>query len=298
MKKASVSRDILMRVLDFVNNYITTNKRLCTVKDVSTGLKVTYRTAEKCIETLEREGRIVTVLKIPRKVRVILPKEKAYVIFSGTFIPTWAEDYKLPGEQEILTELEKLRTALGRYQKFKLLLTASGNALVHAVSYSLEFLGFVVTVTEKGGRHDLEFRDKSFYAIAEIKGLQGSANIEDLRQLIDFHLRKIREGQRKLMAYLIVNHYRNLPPTKRGNPFTAEVINAVKTARSPYGKSSWSFLSVVPMLLGLLLVENVLASAGTPEGIGLVLVVAAMVHRERRHSVTRGASNVENYGIS
>lgn len=83
-----------------------------------------------------------------------------------------------------------------------------------------------------------------------------------------------------------------------GSFILALVIDAVKTARSPYDKSSWPLLSVVPMLLGLLLVENVLASAGTPEGVGLVLVVTAMVHRERRHSVTRGGSNVENYGIS
>jgi len=83
-----------------------------------------------------------------------------------------------------------------------------------------------------------------------------------------------------------------------GSFILALVIDAVRTARSPYGKSSWPFLSVVPMLLGLLLVENVLASAGTPEGVGLVLVVSAMIHRERRHSVARGASNVENHGIS
>lgn len=252
MKETSVSKDILMKVLDFIDNYTITNKRLCTIKDISTGLNIAYHMAEKYVKALERENHIVTVLKIPKKVRAILPKEKAEAIFSGTYIPTWAKDYKLPGEQEILTELEKLQTALERYQKFKLLLTASGNALVRAVSYSLEFLGFIVTVTEKGGRHDLEFRDEGFYAIAEIKGLQGPANIEDLRQLIDFHLRKLREGKYKLMAYLIVNHYRNLPPTERGIPFTAEVINAVKT--------NYPFIRLLTTLDIYTLVEKVLRS--------------------------------------
>jgi len=252
MKETSVSKDILMKVLDFIDNYTITNKRLCTIKDISTGLNIAYHTAEKYVKALERENHIVTVLKIPKKVRAILPKEKAEAIFSGTYIPTWAKDYKLPGEQEILTELEKLQTALERYQKFKLLLTASGNALVRAVSYSLEFLGFIVTVTEKGGRHDLEFRDEGFYAIAEIKGLQGPANIEDLRQLIDFHLRKLREGKYKLMAYLIVNHYRNLPPTERGIPFTAEVINAVKT--------NYPFIRLLTTLDIYTLVDKVLRS--------------------------------------
>jgi len=229
MKKTSTNRDMLMKVLDFINNFTVSNKRLTTVKDISDGLKISYHLAEKCAEELEREGYIITVLKIPRKVKVVLSKERANAIFSGTFMPTWAEDYKLPGEDEVLAELKKLQRSLEMYQKLKLLLVASGDALVNAVSYSLDFLGFDTTVTEKEGRHDIEFRDKDFYAIAEIKGLQGSANIEDLRQLIDFHLRKLRKGRDKLAAYLIVNHYRTLPPDKRGAPFTAEVVNAVKT---------------------------------------------------------------------
>ena len=252
MKKILISEDMLMKALDFINNYIITNKRLCTVKDISEGLEIKRHTAEKYIEALERKGYIVTVLNIRRKVKVVLPKEMANAIFSRQFIPTWAEDYRLPGEHEILIELKKLQTNLERYQKFKLLLTASGNALVRAVSYSLEFLGFIVTVTEKGGRHDLEFRDEGFYAIAEIKGLQGPANIEDLRQLIDFHLRKLREGKYKLMAYLIVNHYRNLPPTERGIPFTQEVINAVKT--------NYQFIRLLTTIDIYRLIEKVLRS--------------------------------------
>lgn len=50
-------------------------------------------------------------------------------------------------------------------------------------------------------------------------------------------------------------------------------VVAIKRLRSPF---SWPFLSIVPMLLGLLTVENVLASSGTPEGIGLMLVIAEM----------------------
>ena len=129
---------------------------------------------------------------------------------------------------------------------------ASGDALVRAVSYSLEFLGFTVTITEKEGRHDIEFHEKDFYAIAEIKGLQGSADIEDLRQLIDFHLRKLSERKNKLVAYLIVNHHRNLPPDKRGAPFTREVINAVKT--------SYPFVRLLTTLDIYRLIERVLRS--------------------------------------
>lgn len=41
-------------------------------------------------------------------------------------------------------------------------------------------------------------------------------------------------------------------------------------------RSSWPFLVIVPMLIGLLAVENVLASAGNPMGIGLALILGAM----------------------
>jgi len=84
MKETSVSKDILMKVLDFIDNYTITNKRLCTIKDISTGLNIAYHTAEKYVKALERENHIVTVLKIPKKVRAILPKEKAEAIFSST----------------------------------------------------------------------------------------------------------------------------------------------------------------------------------------------------------------------
>lgn len=40
--------------------------------------------------------------------------------------------------------------------------------------------------------------------------------------------------------------------------------------------SSLPFLSILPMLISLLTVENVLASSGTPEGVGLALVIGAM----------------------
>jgi len=54
------------------------------------------------------------------------------------------------------------------------------------------------------------------------------------------------------MAYLIVNHYRNLPPTERGIPFTAEVINAVKT--------NYPFIRLLTTLDIYTLVDKVLRS--------------------------------------
>lgn len=72
-----------------------------------------------------------------------------------------------------------------------------------------------------------------------------------------------------------------------GSFMLALVIGAL-FARPADRKLCWPFLSVAPMLLALLFVENVLASAGTPEGVGLVLIVAAMVRERSNHRQSGG----------
>jgi hypothetical protein len=88
-------------------------------------------------------------------------------------------------------------------------------------------MGFDTNLKENEGRQDIEIKFNSFFAIIEAKGLEGYANNNALRQLLDYYV-TASENNPDVKGVFIVNHFRDKNPSERGQPFTEAALNLAK----------------------------------------------------------------------
>ena len=109
--------------------------------------------------------------------------------------------------------------------KVKQILYESGENLVNSIAMVLTKIGFKVEVKEREGYQDIEIEHKGFFGILEVKGKEGYANVDDLRQLLDFYINCQKEDEsKKIKPIFIINHFRKKDIGERGEPFTAGAL--------------------------------------------------------------------------
>lgn len=161
----------------------------------------------------------------------------------------WLDDgsYPLPGEAELIRERVQIES------KYKLdlagnensiaalkvefgflreLVSATGDDLVKAISFYLEWLGFesVVNMDEHSSvifEEDIQVDCSDCLLVIEVKGIGGTSTDKQCSQISKIKYRRCEErGRFDVYALYIVNHQRYLSPGKRVNPpFTKEQIN-------------------------------------------------------------------------
>ena len=145
--------------------------------------------------------------------------------------PIWLNTMLLPSETEKSKQLSELRSELDakseeylNYTKSKKILYTTGDALSKSVFDVLLSIGFTSTYAEHKGQHDIEIKYKEFTGIIEVKGLSGYASVDDVRQLLDWYIDSLKTD-RCVKGIFIVNHYRNIEPSERKEPFSASAVN-------------------------------------------------------------------------
>ena len=142
--------------------------------------------------------------------------------------PDWAGKIRILNEQEALVkkteierkiaelqnELEKQNHLIEGIQRYKLLLTSSGNCLEDIVKQVLSELGFSLTETEKG-RSDIIAHYNGTHIVAEIKGVSKSAAEKHAAQLEKWVSQYIEENEITPKALLIVNGFSDMPVKDR-----------------------------------------------------------------------------------
>ncbi len=147
--------------------------------------------------------------------------------------PDWVGSWVLPGEedlgntisgmtQQIVTlqsKSQELRAKLYELSSVKNLLYERDTPLEEATKAAFKEMGLNL---EKEG-------DKDFVStgtervIFEVTGSEGSIDVDKFRQLLDYLMTDKLQGNSS-KSILIGNHYINLPPEKRGEPFTQKAI--------------------------------------------------------------------------
>lgn len=136
-------------------------------------------------------------------------------------LPTWANAYFLPEEQQIVqkkkeleaqiialqNEVQQKQVAIREKEKYKTLFTETGKPLEQAVLKLFQDL--VLDVQE--GRDKLEdgvLRFAGQTAVWEVKGLTGSASLKDSRQLVSWAQDYAGDEEKDTKGIMIVNGYR------------------------------------------------------------------------------------------
>lgn len=143
-------------------------------------------------------------------------------------LPGWANSISILGEKEARArqnDTEKSIEALQRklddqircieeIEKYKLLLTASGDLLEEITKKVLGKLGFAIQDSEKG-RSDIIAHYGSIGVVAEIKGVTKSAAEKHAAQLEKWVSQYIEENESTPKALLIVNGFCDTPIAER-----------------------------------------------------------------------------------
>ena len=228
-KRKAVDPQEMERVYNHVESFIINNQKLCTSTEVSKALELGRAKIDKHIDNLVSAGRLRIVFEIPKKVRLFAPAYMVKKFSKNHSRILWMDRYSFPQKVELEKKKVGLEGQLEDFEQFELLLSSTGRELVNALAHSLRWLGFQVEVKEEEGNQDVEIKHDTYLAIIEVKGLEDAAKIKDLRQAVDYHLRKVDEtGNGDIATILIVNHFRLLEPDKRGDAFSEAVVKAVK----------------------------------------------------------------------
>ncbi|MCW4025571.1 MAG: hypothetical protein NWF01_11145 [Candidatus Bathyarchaeota archaeon] len=159
----------------------------------------------------------------------LIPESERKINEAPLAIPTWASSIASQSELLLLDKYNKISEKLGKYSKFKQLYWENGEPLEKLVVDTLKEIGFSVKKLEKGSHVDLEVSlPDDVVAVCEVKGLSGSANLQDLRQLLDYYIEQRDIEQRNVRGFFFVNHFRNEEPSKRGSPATKEAMDLIK----------------------------------------------------------------------
>lgn len=138
-------------------------------------------------------------------------------------IPEWISLYATELERQLLNERDEIERKLGRVGRLKPLLYETGKKLEKEVMRVMKDIGFNVIKLPDGSYADFEFQiDEDQTAVCEIKGLRGSANVNDLRQLLQYFIEQRDIEGRDVIGVFIVNHHRDKNPLERGEPLTQD----------------------------------------------------------------------------
>lgn len=143
-------------------------------------------------------------------------KDKFKIIREAVSPPPWIlhPEYSFEKEKSIETDIKRLIQEKDVFDTARSILWLGGIDLSDKIAFVLRQLGINCTVTEKDGRHDIEINEPGFHAIVEVKGLEGYANVDALRQLRDWHDEKIKEDE-NVKGIMIINEFKLLEPKLR-----------------------------------------------------------------------------------
>lgn len=149
--------------------------------------------------------------------------------------PDWLQNYQVPDEENLResiktvgAELENiqekknnLQTEFDAKTNVKKLLYEQSDALEDVVKSTFEELG--ISMAKKGSK-DWIAKINQQDVIIEVTGQIGSIDVTKLSQIIRYKLEEEEESKEQKCAILVVNHFADDIPEKRGDAFTDETV--------------------------------------------------------------------------
>lgn len=219
MKKKAVSLDDAFK---FVLEKAQEENRFCSVKEVADEFQMDIRKSRKLMKSLVEEGRLTIVYEHPR-LRVYAPKEIIEYIVRVRKKPKWVENHLFQNKKKHLSQKKRLDKALYEYERFEELLYLKKKILEEPVMFALEWLGFKVKRLPKDSYADFELMKDDYLAAVEVSGGNGSCSMEELRQLIHYHLDELAKSRPIPNLLVLFNHYCDKDLKERDEPFAPNI---------------------------------------------------------------------------
>lgn len=187
-----------------------------------------------------------------------------YKITVETPEPSWAKEFAIPGERELIDRMdeiqrnidelnegkEEIEIKVNDLSKFRALLYENGKPLEDIVISAFRVMGFVANnIKKEDMEHDVILESAEGRAVCEIEGKDKDAiNIDKLDQLTRVVDEDFKENERYSEGILIGNPYRLYPLDQRKDPFTDKVKIAVERKQFKMLTTVELFFMVVKIL--------------------------------------------------
>lgn len=125
-------------------------------------------------------------------------------------------------------EIQALEEQKGELDEYKKLLYTSGLVLEEIVEKSLKFLGIEATSPTVKNKEDRLFIKEDASVPIEIRGKNSGLNEKDLNQLTSRFVDKPESKIFTTRGLFILNHFRDIQPEKREEPFHFNIIEKAK----------------------------------------------------------------------
>ena len=224
MKKQDVS---LNDVFKFVHDKALEEYRFCSVKNVADEFEISGDKSREILNSLVEDGRLTIVYENPQ-IKVYAPKEVIEYVVRVRKKPKWVENHLLPDKKKHLSHKKRLDKALYEYERFEELLYLKKRILEEPVMFAFQWLGFKVKPLPKGSYADFELMKDNFLAAVEVSGGNGSCSMEELRQLIHYHLDELAKNRQIPNLLVLFNHYCDKDLKERDIAFAPNIITAAK----------------------------------------------------------------------
>jgi hypothetical protein len=219
MIKRNVSLD---DVFNFVLDRALEESTFCSVKNVADEFGINKDKSRDFLNSLTEDGRLTVVYENPQ-IKVYAPKEVIQQIVRVRKKPKWVENHLLPNKEKHVRKKKGLDKALYEYERFEELLYLKKTILEEPVMFAFEWLGFKAKPLPKGSYADFELMKNDFLAVVEVSGGNGSCSMEEIRQVIHYHLDELAKSRQIPNLMVLFNHYCDKDLEERGEPFEPNI---------------------------------------------------------------------------
>lgn len=230
----SAKGDRLQVILQIVEDHIADTGRLPSTPDIIQAVGQPENQVRKDLALLQKGGRLVTAYEAPKNPTIYMPRHMYDALIREQKVPEWMSEFMLSRASEIRENIHAQQVELTELHRIEALLYAAGRSLEEAVEASmqkLEFAGLQLTY-EDADRWDLSFEHGGRVHLCDVKGKSKWIRKRDVAQLSQWLQKYVDENPNvdpgKIQGLLIVNHFRDLPPSDRwpNKPANAPISHA------------------------------------------------------------------------
>ena len=244
------------KVMERVREHIFQTHNFPQVTDVA---KLTGVSKPRCLgicNQLIEQKQLYRVFSGEGLPTVVLPYDMMQVVLRTQARPKWMVKHSFEEKSKLDKEIEKLSSKVAEYEMFERLLYTTDIPLEEAVAFALDWLDFqdIKHYKEDKDNPDVTFIYEGIKALVEIEGITKAGDKNKALQLDGWMTREIIDFNRKaseLKGFLIVNHFRELDPEKRGDPLTTHGKEFLKLKQSYFFTTCFLFNIIKDVMDGL-----------------------------------------------
>jgi|SRR5208337_254669 len=211
-------------VMQAVRDFIFDKHQFPQVNDIVESTGIQKPRCNEVVDQLIRQKQLYVAFEGGGLPRIILLYDMMQGVLMTQKKPDWLATCGFSEKTVIADQIEKLQKDAIQYEQFERLLYAADIPLEEAIAYALDWLKFenVVHHKDDSNNADITFEYNGVKALLEAEGTTKAGPKDKIGQLNGWLQRELSQGVEasKLCGFFAVNHFRDIEPSKRGDPLT------------------------------------------------------------------------------